>query len=98
MRSLAVSLIRDGKIKTTEAKAKGLRPFVEKMVTKAKNSSLANTRLLASRLGGVTGAVKTLTGKIAPAHKERKGGYTRIVKLGNRKSDGSKMAVIEFVK
>ncbi|MCI0542281.1 50S ribosomal protein L17 [bacterium] len=98
MRSLAVSLIRDGRIKTTEAKAKELRPFVEKMVTRAKNNSLATTRLLTSRLGGVTGAVETLTQTIAPAQKERKGGYTRIVKLPNRKSDASKMALIEFVK
>lgn len=102
MRSLAVSLIRDGKIRTTEAKAKELRSFVEKMVTKAKGgpkgNSLGNTRLLTSRLGGVTDAVQKLTKTIAPAQKERNGGYTRIVKLAPRKSDGSPMAVIEFVK
>lgn len=97
MRGLAVSLIRDGRIKTTEAKARELRPFVEKLVTRAKVGSVSSQRILVSRLGGGE-AVKTLVEKIAPAHKERRGGYTRIVKFAPRKSDASRMAVIEFVK
>lgn len=94
LRSLALSLINKGKIKTTEAKAKELRPFVERIVTKAKNDSIASRRLIRSRLGQDS---KKLFTELAPNYKERSGGYTRITKLGNRASDGSPMAQIEFV-
>lgn len=97
MRGLAVSLIRDGEIKTTEAKAKELRPFVEKLVTRAKTRTPSAQRILVSRLG-LPATAKTLMEKVAPVHKERKGGYTRITKILPRKSDGAKMAVIEFIK
>lgn len=96
VRGLAVSLIRDGAIETTEAKAKELRPFVEKLVTKAKTPSLAATKLLVSRLGRKE-AAKNLLENIAPKYTERPGGYTRIVKLAPRKSDASPMAQIAFV-
>ena len=95
LKSLAVNLIRDGKIKTTEAKAKTLRPFVEKFVTKAKTGSLANRRLVASRIGDIS--TKKLFEKIAPLYLERSGGYIRIMKLPRRQSDGSKMSIVEFV-
>ena len=96
MRSLAEALIKNNKIKTTEAKAKELRPMVEKMVTRAKTNTLASRRLLISRLKNEAG-VKNLMETIAPRYVKRLGGYTRITKLPPRKSDGSKMAVIEFV-
>lgn len=97
IRSLALSLVVREKIKTTEAKAKSLRPFVEKLITRAKVDSLANRRLLIARLGSVSGTAKLIE-KIAPVHKNRPGGYTRITKLPIRKSDGAKMAVIEIIK
>lgn len=96
MRSLARNLIRDNSIQTTAAKAKSLRPYVEKLVTKAKIASVASRRLIDSRLMGAT-ETKKLIDEIAPKYKERKGGYTRIVKLPNRDLDGAPMALIEFV-
>lgn len=96
LRSLAVSLIGRGKIKTTEAKAKELRPFVERLVTKSREGTLASRRLVSARLGN-SKETKKLFDDIAPKYKSRSGGYTRIIKLPARKSDGSKMAVIEFV-
>lgn len=99
LRSLARALIAEGKITTTEAKAKELRPFIEKLVTRAKNATLASRRLIVARLGGgeEKNPTKTLINSIAPKYKNRPGGYTRITKIAPRKSDASKMAVIEFV-
>lgn len=96
LRSLATSLVRDEKIKTTEAKAKALRPFVEKLVTLGKKGTLGSRRELESRVG--PRAAKKIVTEISPAHKERNGGYTRITKMVRRTTDGSPMAVIEFVK
>jgi len=95
--SLALNLIVRGKIKTTEPKAKELRPFIEKLVTSAKRGDMATRRLLISRLLGRRSEVKKLFEVIAPKYADRKGGYTRVLKLGARKSDGAKMAVIEFI-
>ena len=96
LKSLALSLVVRKKITTTEAKAKELRPFVEKLVTRAKIKTLASRRLLVSRLG-VDKGVKELVDTLAPKYEKRAGGYTRIVKLPRRLSDGDAMAVIEFV-
>jgi len=96
LRSLAEALIKNNKIKTTEAKAKEIRPMVEKMVTRAKTNTLASRRLLIARLRNEA-SVKELMETIAPRYTKRAGGYTRITKLPPRKSDGAKMAVIEFV-
>jgi len=96
LKSLALSLVMKKKITTTEAKAKELRPFVEKLVTKAKSKTLGSRRILISRLGESAG-VKELLENLATKYEKRLGGYTRIVKLPRRLSDGSAMAVIEFV-
>ena len=96
IRSLAEALIVNGKIKTTEAKAKELRPFIEKLVTAGKKGDLAARRVAISRLIGVD-LVHKLFAEIAPKFTDRDGGYTRVVKLPARGGDGSKMAIIEFV-
>ncbi|MEK9167793.1 MAG: 50S ribosomal protein L17 [Patescibacteria group bacterium] len=96
IRSLASALIERGKIRTTEAKAKELRPYVEKLITRAKKNDLASKRILESRTGSPR-LVKMLTDTIAPKYMKRAGGYTRIVKVIPRASDASKMAIIEFV-
>lgn len=100
MRSMALNLILKEHIETTEAKAKSTRAYVEKLVTRAKVDSVANRRLLSSRLGGGSDvAVKKLVEVIAPRYKEVNGGYTRVVKTRTRiGSDGAEMALIEFVK
>ena len=95
LKSLARSLVIKGKIKTTEAKAKEIRPFVEKLVTKAKAPTLANRRALIVSLGAPVTANKII--RMAGAYAERKGGYLRITKTGPRKGDAAPMAVIEFV-
>ncbi|MEK7504792.1 MAG: 50S ribosomal protein L17 [Patescibacteria group bacterium] len=96
LRALARNLILKGKIETTEAKAKALRPIVEKMITKAKVGNLAATRLLVSKLSSVS-AVRTLIKTLGPRYAKRAGGYTRIIKLPTRLSDGARKAIIEFV-
>lgn len=96
MRSLARSLARYGKIETTEARAKALRPFVERLVTNAKEGTVSARRVASRRMGSVDGA-DLLFKNIGKRYEKRAGGYTRIVKTGFRKSDGSKRAIIEFV-
>jgi len=96
LRTLATSLFLHEKIKTTEAKAKELRPLAEKMITKAKAGQIANRRVLARDLNPKI--VKKLVEEIAPRYKDRNGGYTRIIKLGPRNSDSARMAIIELVK
>ena len=96
MRSLARSLLLKGRITTTEAKAKELRPMVEKLLTRGKNPTLANHRILISRFGGDTKIAKKVE-TVASKYMDRAGGYIRVVKLPRRKSDGSPMAVIEFI-
>jgi len=96
MRSLARNLIRDSRIQTTLAKAKEIRPFVEKLVTTAKAGTVASRRLLVTRIQGQP-EVKKLVDTIAPKYKDRNGGYTRIVRMPQRDLDNSPMALIEFV-
>lgn len=95
MRSLAYSLALKGRIKTTEAKAKELRPFMEKLVTLGKKQTLASRRELISRVGEQ--AAKKIAGELSNTYKERAGGYTRVIKMKPRASDASKQALIEFV-
>ncbi len=95
LKSLAYSLALKEKIKTTEEKAKSLRPFMEKLVTLGKKDNQPSRRLLEARVG--VSAAKKIASDLSPRYKGRAGGYTRITKIMPRKSDGAKMAVIEFV-
>ncbi len=95
LRSLSRSLVIRGKMQTTEARAKETRKVLEKLVTKAKNPTLANHRLITAALGDETTAKKLITK--AKEYADRQGGYLRIVKMGPRKGDASPMALIEFV-
>jgi len=97
LKGLMLALIAHEKIQTTEAKAKELRPFIEKMVTKANVGTLASRRIVISRLYNLTSEANKLINDIAPRYKERSGGYTRITKLPRRQGDASKMAIIEFI-
>ncbi|MFC1663830.1 50S ribosomal protein L17 [Patescibacteria group bacterium] len=103
LKSLSSALILNEKIKTTEAKAKELSGFIEKFITIAKSAqsknqdkNLASIRLLAKLFSKEI--VKKLIEEIAPRYMNRKGGYTKIVKLGQRKNDGAEMAIIELIK
>lgn len=94
---LALSLIEHGKIHTTEAKAKELRPYIEKIITKGKNDTVFSRRLVASALGEPHAeVVQKLFGEIAKRYTERSGGYTRIIKIGETKA-GRREAYIELV-
>ena len=95
-RNMAAALIKHEQITTTLAKAKELRPYVEKLVTLAKKGGLSNRRLAHARLMDDTQLVK-LFDTIAPRYADRNGGYTRVIKAGIRSSDAAAMAVIEFV-
>ncbi len=95
-RALATALIDHGRIKTTEAKAKSLSGHVDRLITLAKKQTLAARRLLLAQVGEK--AVKKLMTEISPQFLARKGGYTRIMKLGQRRSDGAPMVLIEFTK
>jgi ribosomal protein L17 len=96
LNSLARSLVIHNKIETTEPKAKEVRPFVEKLVTKAKSQTLTARRELSAKVGPK--ATKMLVEDIAKKFDKVNGGYTRIIKNGRRMSDGSRMAIIEFTK
>ncbi|MEU9184109.1 50S ribosomal protein L17 [Streptomyces sp. NPDC048484] len=94
--NLAKSLFEHGKITTTEAKARRLRPYAERLVTKAKKGDLHNRRQVLSVITDKS-IVHTLFTEIGPRYENRPGGYTRITKIGNRRGDNAPMAVIELV-
>lgn len=94
MKSLAVSFFAKGRITTTEAKAKELRPFVERLIGFGKHSTIQSRRVIASR---VSPRIQQKVVELAEKMKERNGGYTRIVKLGARKSDSARLAILEAV-
>ena len=96
LRNMAASLIKHEQITTGAAKAKELRPYVEKLITLAKKGGLSNRRLANSRLMDDAQLVKLFT-VLAERYKDRNGGYTRIIKAGYRASDASAMAIIELV-
>jgi len=97
LRGLALSLLSEGKIKTTEAKAKELRPFVERLITTAKADSVAARRTVSTRLGEPkTEVIARIFADVAPKYADRPGGYTRIIKMG-RTPAGRDEALIELV-
>lgn len=95
LKSLARSLVIKGRMQTSLAKAKEVRPLVEKMITRGKTASVSNRRLLIAALGDERAAAKLI--KTAATYKDRTGGYLRIVKMGPRGGDAAEMALIEFV-
>ena len=96
LRGLATSFVLYEKIKTTEAKAKTLKPIVEKYITVAKKGDLTARRQL-KKYFYTEGAVKKMIEEIAPRYKDRAGGYTRITKIGSRQGDGAEMVQLELV-
>ena len=96
MRGLAQALIERGAIETTEARAKELRPFVEKLISKAKSGTLHDRRLAGRHVQKREINDKLFT-EVGPKFASRAGGYTRILKVGHRKGDGAEMARIELV-
>jgi large subunit ribosomal protein L17 len=94
--NLAASLIEEEKVTTTEAKAKALRPYVEKIITKARRGDLHARRLVLRKIQDPA-VVTKLFDDVGPRYAARPGGYTRITKLGPRRGDGAAMAVIELV-
>ncbi|HWI76791.1 MAG TPA: 50S ribosomal protein L17, partial [Sphingomicrobium sp.] len=95
-RNMAAALIKHEQITTTTAKAKELRPYVEKLVTLAKKGGLSNRRIAHARIMDEAQERK-LFDVLGPRYAERNGGYTRIIKAGIRQSDAAPIAVIEFV-
>lgn len=94
--SVARALFQKGKIETTEAKARAASSLAERLLTNAKRSDLSARRKLLEYFQA--SLVKKITEEIAPLYRERRGGYTRITKLGPRESDGAKMAILELLK
>lgn len=97
LKNLALQLVVYEKIRTTEAKAKVLRPYVERLITKGKANTLAARRALL-RVLPTEISVKKVLEELGPRYQERAGGYLRITKTTPRQGDGAHMAVIEFVK
>lgn len=97
LRNMATSLFRHERVETTQAKAKELRPFAERLITLAKRGDVHARRLVARKI-----ADREILGKlfddIGPRYESRPGGYTRILKTGSRRGDGAEMAFIELVK
>ncbi len=94
--NLAQELFWDERVTTTVAKAKMLRPYVEKMITKARTGSLHARRLVLKDIED-TEVVTRLFDEVAPRYVERPGGYTRIIRVGPRRGDGAEMAIVELV-
>lgn len=94
LKLLAANVIKHKKMRTTEAKARAVRPFVERLITMAKNDSVTSRRYAAKFLPP---AIVQLLHTVAVTYKDRHGGYTRIVKTAPRRRDNTRMAFIEFV-
>jgi len=96
LKGLALSFVLHEKIKTTEAKAKAVKPIIERLITRAKENNLNNYRRIDSYLQSRE-ATKKMLEEIGPKYKDRPGGYCRIVKLGQRKGDMAQMVILELV-
>lgn len=97
MKGLASALIINGKIETTLARAKAIKPFVERLVTYGKDNTLSSRRLALAKLYNHDIEINKLFSEIAPRYMTVSGGYTRVIKLNPRLSDSAEMAIIEFV-
>lgn len=97
MRSLAIALIDKERITTTEAKAKALRPYAERLITTGKKATVAGLKQIVAIIGDNAESRK-IQNDLAKRYAERKGGYTRVVKMPRRAKDASPMAIIELVK
>ena len=97
--NLAASLVIHKKIRTTDAKGKELRTYIERLVTYAKRGDVHSRRLIQKRITGKRGKeiANILIHDIAPAYADRHGGYTRLIKLNNRKNDNAPVSLIEFI-
>ncbi len=95
--NLAASLFAAEAIETTEAKAKALRPYAEKLITQARKGGLARHRRIVASLNGDQEMAQKLIDEIGPRYEGRPGGYTRILKLGPRRGDNAPMALVELV-
>ena len=95
LKHLAEVLVLHEKITTTTAKAKELSPYIEKLITKAKNQNLSSAKAIHDKLADE--AAKKIINDLAKKYKSRNGGYTRVIKIGERKGDIAEMSVIEFV-
>src|SRR5699024_8320565 len=96
LQALSTALMKEHRIVTTLAKAKALRPFIEPIITRAKDDTMHNRRTVFSKLNEKK-AVSLVFDDVAAKVKNRPGGYTRIIKLGKRKGDNAKIAIIELV-
>lgn len=96
LKSLSGSLVNSEKIITTKAKGRSVAPHMERLITKAKKGDLSSERYLLKFLPA--SAVKKLISEIAPRYKERKGGYTRLTKIGRRQHDKAELVVVELIK
>ncbi len=96
LRALATALIRHKRIKTTVAKAKATRMFIEPLITRAKNDTVHNRRLVAAEIHDKK-VLQELFGEVAEKVAGRNGGYTRVIRLGQRPGDGAEMAILELV-
>ena len=99
MSNLAASLVIHKRIRTTDAKAKEVKGFVERLVTYAKRGDVHGRRLIMQKINGILGKkiANILIHDIAPVYEDRQGGYTRIIKLNNRKNDNASVSLIEFI-
>jgi len=95
IKGLLTALVSHGRIQTTQVRAKALKSVADKAITSAKKGTLASRRLLLRQVGPAAAA--KLAKEVAPKFADRHGGYTRVIKLGRRQSDGSQMAILEFV-
>lgn len=96
LKKLAINFIKNNKIVTTDAKAKALKPYIEKLVGKSKNKTEANKNVLLKKITDKL-IIEKLFKEIGPKFKDRIGGYVRIIKLGIRELDGAKMSRVEWV-